>query len=242
MAAKKITSKPKAKPTSAPAAAEGASQTRQVDLCVEKILGLIKKGDLKPGQRLGEGMLSRMLQMGMAPVKMALDQLAYAGIIERRPRSGSYVAHWSHADYLQIMHLRASLESEAARLAARNADDQTLDALVAHGKELDKQIESYLAGKTAPRVIYDAEVSFHVAIAKASGNRWITRALNDHRVVAECLRAWLDRPESITSLPTIGDVAHASLAQAIKSRNPEHAANTMRMHILSGIDPEESRA
>jgi DNA-binding GntR family transcriptional regulator len=223
-----------------PTPKEGASQTRQVDLCVDKILALIKDGQLKPGQRLGEGMLSRMLNMGMAPVKMALDQLAYAGIIERRPRSGSYVAHWSHADYLQIMHLRACLEAESACLAARNADDKTLADLVTHGKELDKKIDSYLAGHTSPRDIYQAEIDFHVAIARASGNRWIIRALNDHRVVAECIRAWIDRPENVTSLPTVGDVRHATLAQSIKSRDPKLAAQTMRSHILSGVDPDEN--
>jgi DNA-binding GntR family transcriptional regulator len=241
MPAKKPTPKSAAPAPAPPAAKEGALQTRQVDLCVDRILALIKQGELKPGQRLGEGMLSRMLSMGMAPVKMALDQLAYAGVIERRPRSGSYVSHWSHADYLQIMHLRACIEAEAAGLAARNADDKTLDALLAHGNELDKQIDSYLAGKTPPRDIYKAEIDFHVAIATASGNRWIVRALKDHRVVAECIRAWIDRPETVTSLPTVGDVSHASLATAIKSRDFNHASTTMRMHILSGIDPTESR-
>ncbi len=233
--------KPPAKPAATTKKPDGVSQTRQVDLCVDRILALIKQGELKPGQRLGEGMLSRMLHMGMAPVKMALDQLAYAGVIERRPRSGSYVSHWSHTDYLQIMHLRACIEAEAAGLASRNADNKTLDALVVHARELDKKIDSYLAGKTTPREIYEAEISFHVAIANASGNRWIVRALKDHRVVAECIRAWIDRPETVTIIPTMGDVSHATLANAIKSRDFTQASQTMRHHILSGVDPAESR-
>lgn len=213
-----------------------ARQNRQVDLCVERILSLIQQGKLRPGQRLGEGMLSKLLGMGMAPVKMALDQLAFAGVIVRRPRSGSYVAEWSLRDYLQVMQLRAGLEAMSASLASTAASAEELDLLLAKAKSIDQMIRPYLDGKIPPRDVYNREVEFHTAVAAASGNRYILRTLADQRVLAECIRAWIARPPTVSASADAREITHVFVAEAIRSRDPEIAGRAMRQHILTGLD------
>jgi GntR family transcriptional repressor for pyruvate dehydrogenase complex len=221
----------------APVKTSPVPQNRRVDTCVARILALIREGRLTPGQRLGEGMLAKLLDMGKAPVKMALDQLAFAGVVERRPRSGSYVAEWSMRDYLQIMQLRAGLEAMAASLAAKSGDTKMFDALAAMAKNLDAMIEPYLEGKVTAGEVYKMEIEFHTAVAEASGNRYILRSLADQRVLAECVRAWIERPPAVHATPMARDVTHVSVVRAIRSRDPEAAGHAMRQHILTGLDP-----
>lgn len=226
------------KPSSKKATASApAQQNRLVDTCVARILTLIREGRLSPGQRLGEGMLAKLLEVGKAPVKMALDQLAFAGVVERRPRSGSYVAEWSLTDYLQIMQLRAGLEGMAASLASKSAEASVLDLLADKAKKLDAMIKQYVQVKLSAEEVYKMEIEFHTAIAQASGNRYILRSLADQRVLAECVRAWIDRPSQVRTIPSKREVTHVMVVDAIRNREPEKAGAVMRMHILTGLEP-----
>lgn len=199
-----------------------------MDQTVARLLAEIRSGALKPGQRLGEGMLARRLGVGRAPVKMALDQLAFAGVVERRPRSGSYVGQWSPEDYLQLLHLRAALESMACRLAAGRLTAEQQTELRQLAQRLDR-----LSRPQTPAVLTEAEAAFHTAIARASGNRWLLRALLDQRVVVDCVAAWMRRP---VARPATGpNVTHEQLVDILAAGDGELAARAMLTHILVAV-------
>jgi DNA-binding GntR family transcriptional regulator len=206
-----------------------------VDQCVSRILGMIQSGELQPGQRLGEGMLSRRLKLGRAPVKAALDQLAFAGVVERRPRSGSYVRNWSMDDYLQLLHLRGALESMAARLAATRITPEQLQILERLARELDTAGPQQ---RDDPQWISTREIAFHTEVALASGNRWLVRALADQRVVADCVLSWLRRPSHVQF--TGAGAPHQLLVNALRSGDAELAARAMLTHVIVPAAPTDA--
>ena len=224
-----------------PAKGEGHS-SNQSESCVRRILELVHARKLKPGERLGEGTLAKMLGVGRAPIKMALSELAYAGVVERRHRSGSYVPQWSIDDFVHLLQLRTALECMACEQAARVACDSALDGLLEDAEQLDALDQLFRSGKIHVEEVYARDMAFHASIARMSGNPWLLRALDDHHVLAGCMRAWIDRPDEARNWTLLNPLSHVLLAKNLRTRNPELASQSMRIHLLSRIPPSMLRA
>src|SRR5687767_13366711 len=111
--------------------------SNQTQRCVDLIVQLIRNEELSPGQRLGEVAMARRLKLGRAPVRAAFDQLAQVGLLERIPRSGTFVRKVTLQEYCEFVDLRAGLESIAARIACTRITDAELDKLEQLAKRLD---------------------------------------------------------------------------------------------------------
>src|SRR6202048_2452670 len=93
----------------------------------------ILSGRLKPGERLIEGRLADELGVSRNPVREAIRALASEGLIEVTARRGAAVATMTEHEARETIELRALLEGQNARLAARRQD-----------KEIIKRIETAL--------------------------------------------------------------------------------------------------
>ncbi|MGE0854295.1 MAG: GntR family transcriptional regulator [Hyphomicrobiaceae bacterium] len=90
--------------------------------------GEILNGTLGPGERLDERALAARFGVSRAPVRDAVGRLASLGLIEVKPRSGSYVATMSAPELFQFFEVMAGLEGLCAFYAAQrmDADEQTM--------------------------------------------------------------------------------------------------------------------
>src|SRR3954468_16294282 len=79
---------------------------------------------LAPGAAQREDALMRDLGLGRTPLREAVKRLALEGLVEVRPRSGTFVTAVQAADIVHIAEVRAELEAQAARLAAGRMDDE----------------------------------------------------------------------------------------------------------------------
>ena len=82
-----------------------------------------------PGAHLREQELAELSGVSRTPVREALRRLAADGLLQLVPNLGAKVNAWTIQDLDEIFGLRATLESQAAGLAASRAGPQHLAEL-----------------------------------------------------------------------------------------------------------------
>ena len=217
----------------------------------DQIKQLINDGAFPPGSRLpGERELAERFDVSRVTIREAEIALQALGYLNIKTGSGVYVLDVSKKQNgglpditaFELTEARALFESEAAALAARQIDDQTLQKL----DDMIKRMSS-----TDPADEEDsqrADREFHLMIAASSGNAAV-------RYVVETL--WKMR----TEIPSIRDVhaaicaqedagargtEHADIIEALRRRDAEAARTAMRNHfstlLESMIDITEEQA
>ena len=88
------------------------------DPLLDALCGLIRTGELSPGERVDQRAVSERLHVSRTPLREALRALASDGILTRVPNSGYAVAKLSATDLLQCYSMRALLEAEILRTIA----------------------------------------------------------------------------------------------------------------------------
>jgi DNA-binding GntR family transcriptional regulator len=98
-------------------------------LVYETLKRKIISQDLKPGEPISDGMLSRELEVSKTPIREAVQQLEKEGFIENIPGKGAFVSRISIQDVRETFEIREMLECEAVKRAALRRDPQKLDAI-----------------------------------------------------------------------------------------------------------------
>ena len=193
----------------------------------ERIRDAIVAGQLKPGERISERGLAAMLDISAQPVREALRQLEAEGMVESRPRSGTYVADLSPGRLVEIGMIRATLEGLAAALAAGRA-----------APEAQARLRSCLAAIEAATRRGDAD-------ALAAANGALHEALHEAAASPDIqrLRAGLRAYDHLTRLrilaaedePARAHAEHPAIAEAILAGDVAAAEAAMRAHTLRSL-------
>src|SRR5215470_5861772 len=83
------------------------------DSVVHAIQSAIFRGELKLGQRILEEDLSAMLKTSRATVREALRRLEQVGLVQIKPRRGTFVTRLTLKEVERTCRLRAALEGLA---------------------------------------------------------------------------------------------------------------------------------
>jgi DNA-binding GntR family transcriptional regulator len=124
--------------------------------------------DLAPGQRLSERGLEPDFGASRTPIRAALMRLESEGLVQRDGKNW-IVAPLNLDEIRALYEYREILESAAVRLAGRDAAADDLEALVEVARAVD-------AGET-PEHSLDAGTSFHLELARLSGNAFLIEAM-----------------------------------------------------------------
>src|SRR6266699_5612982 len=115
---------------------------RAVDAVYQALRQAIVTSLMKPGERLNVDELAAKLGVSLTPVRSAIQQLATEGLVEIRPRSGTFVASLSPQDVEETFEIRCALECLAAEKAAANIGPRELKRLNELLRSLRKPIRS----------------------------------------------------------------------------------------------------
>ena len=207
-----------------------------LEVIVQQIKDQIKKGILKPGEKLpSERKLADLLRVSRASIREAIQALAFSGYLEVIQGKGTYIleistkydeiinffSEFSNYSLDYLMEARIMLEGEFARLAALNANQEEIDEIERVFNEIvnSKDINSF--------VVKDLE--FHLTIAKATHNPIMNGLM---KIIGEMLYKEtrkiieISRDTRVNTVETTRD-----LVQAIKKRNAERAGELMSEHI-----------
>lgn len=130
----------------------------------------IVSGELAAGDRLVETRLAARFGTSQAPVREALRDLASIGLVETRPRRGTFVRPFVQQTLRESYVLRAALEETATRLAMI-ADTLPLAALA-------EDVEAMRAAAAIDdgNAFALASVSFHRHVVRSAGNQLLERS------------------------------------------------------------------
>ena len=207
------------------------ARTRLTQTVYTLLRAKIAGHDYAPGERLQLDVLARQLDVSRTPVREALNQLAAEGLIEIRPRLGTFVAQVNSDTVAELYQLRLMIDTSVGKLLARRLTSQQIRTLT---RLLDK-LAQYVDGEAY--VDYGAYLecdrAFHSAIVRLLGNARLTALYEEIN-----LPLWLVRAQQNAGSPRN---AHESLAEhrailrALESRDPRGAAEAMAAHIESSL-------
>ncbi|HET7690831.1 MAG TPA: FCD domain-containing protein [Nocardioidaceae bacterium] len=207
----------------------------------DDLLARIGKGEFAPGDQLPtEQDLMAEYSVGRNTVREAMQALRALGLVEIRPRLGARVLESQGDNVLarsaiarllrdgtidELYDVRLVLEPAAA---ARAAKHRTEEDLLAMKRALTHFRVAYEMGEN----VFEADIEFHEAVARASGNSMLAQILSPMSdVLAEARKATGTLPEAVE----MALHEHEAIAAAIEARAGKKAGDAMAAHIRSGI-------
>jgi len=212
------------------------------------ILDLIRKGQVKPGERLPtEKQLTEELAVSRTCVREAIKSLESLQLISVRPKIGAVVLEPSpvaliNAEYLStsafmqqadsLIEFRKVLELGLVALAAEKSTEADWAAM---REVLAEQEAALRMDRSTPHgdllfheAIGKANIRFHKAVAEATRNPLAIMVL---QAISEPLIEVSRRTNEMPGVPEAGLRQHWAIYRAIRENNPEKARHAMRTHL-----------
>ncbi|WP_454646349.1 GntR family transcriptional regulator [Bradyrhizobium liaoningense] len=194
-------------------------------LVAEELRAQITGGDLLPGARLLETVISEQLGVSRGTLRVALHQLSKEGLIVQTPYTGWAVATIAPEDLWELYTLRAGLESMAARLACEQLDSED-------SKSLEKAFAALLTACAGGRYATIAEKDFdlHKKIIELAKHR---RLAEHYRLVEQQIRIFVATTYHFVSAPASVIDHHEPIVKAILRRDADAASDLISDHAIS---------
>lgn len=206
----------------------------------ESIRDSIINGKIKPGERLLEPNVAKLLGVSRTPVREAFFQLESEGLVEVMPRKGAIVSDISIKDATELYSVRSVLEGLAARNAARNITANKIEELKSINELLIKHAKKESDNF---REITELNNQFHDIINRESKNEKLYQMIELLRKqtmrynyiylsVMFRLKVSIGEHEEIIKLMSEGD---AEESEKFMRRHVEDAGKQLCEYIKSGI-------
>lgn len=199
----------------------------------ETIKNAIILFQLVPGQSLVESELASKLNISKTPVRDALLRLEREGLVKKVAYKGTYVAEITNKGIADIFMIRAQLESLAARLVC---DKLCPENIVQAQEYINLMEESIQKGEIKKASAYNTH--FHDLIISQADSEWLCQILanlDDHlkryRILSNYQSGRLAKSTQ----------EHQLVLNAIGRKEPDHAEELMKSHILSVLEDLETQ-
>ncbi|HWV67479.1 FadR/GntR family transcriptional regulator [Chitinophaga sp.] len=201
------------------------------DRVINAIQKDISQGKYKPGQKIpAEPELMVQYAVGRSTIREAIKTLAMTGILRVQQGAGTFVnetvqaesldQRLRRADFEEINQVRRMLDYEIVKLAAENHTKEDLHQLKALLEQRKKAILEHQYQQCL-----EADIAFHIAVAKASGNNVLADLFRSFTTVIRDFFTKRDT-QSISHF-AISHHLHEQLYKAIKSGNAKLSRQVM---------------
>ncbi|WP_230469584.1 GntR family transcriptional regulator [Gibbsiella quercinecans] len=184
------------------------------------ILQMIINRELPVNTVLQERRLAEMMDISRTPVRNALNRLENEGFIVRNGGRTPVVKEFSIQELIETLHVRRTLEGEAARLAAGRIPGDELDAIARQIKRLLSQ------DRPDPKEDWAVDTRLHDAIAHYSGNRLLKGYIQTLR-----LKTSMFNLRQVPERFVIGHNEHLAIIEALRNGQAEQARDLLIAHI-----------
>ena len=207
-----------------------------LEVIVQQIKNQIKKGILKPGEKLpSERELASLLGVSRTSVREAIKALSFSGYLEVIQGKGTYIleiatqydeivnffSEFSNYSLDYLMEARIMLEGEFARLAAANASQKEIDVI--------ERVFNEICNSKDTNTFFVKDLQFHLTIAKATHNPIMNGLM---KIIVEMLYKETQKIIKISEDTRENTIETTrDLVQAIKQRDAEKAKELMSEHI-----------
>ncbi len=204
---------------------------RAVDAVYVALRQAIVNYQVKPGERLNVEELARKLGVSLTPVRGAIQQLATEGLVEIRPRSGTFVASLTAQDVEETFKIRCALEC----LAATDGMEQMPPADLKRLRELLRSLKRPVRGEEDQKSHERDNSEFHRIVVHSGRNRRLLEmyeALHAHIKIARIHAAEADWPQRMSE----EQAEHEEIVSAIEQRDGAALTGALRRHIYRAKD------
>jgi DNA-binding FadR family transcriptional regulator len=231
---------------------EGASRLHQQ--LMRQVLDDLARGRYTTGQRLPAEMeLGSQFGVSRGVIRELLRSLADRGVVTIRHGRGTWLRPTSDWDVLDVnvlvalmrtpasvavlthyLECRHILETEAAALAAQRASSKDLSDMA---DALARMSELAVASQTdtdANNAFHAADIAFHGAIFRASGNQVLPRVVEPIQRAMATLRPHLALHPEHRLRKTLPE--HKAILAAIADHDPDLARTAMSAHLATVED------
>ena len=192
---------------------------------LERLRSTVLSGRYAPGEMMPEAVLAEEFGVSRTPVREVLKQLQNEGLVEIRPRVGTFVRMPTRREIVELFQLKESLEGLAAGLLARRGPVPELDVLASNLERSDVAVRRGDAA-TYAELVHD----FHWTIVRGADNHKLVehyqRLMNQlayHRIVVRTI----ERPGRLAASTR----EHHSVLEAIRLKDAIGAESAMRVHV-----------
>jgi DNA-binding GntR family transcriptional regulator len=188
---------------------------------------LVLSGQFPPGAPLSEVFLAQEFEVSRTPIRETLKQLQHEGLVEIRPKVGTFVREPTRREIVELFQLKEGLEGLAAGLLARRGSVPELAVLERNIAESDQAAADQDAGRYAELVH-----EFHRTIITGSDNSKLVehydRLMNQlayHRLVLRTA----EHPGRIKASTS----EHRVVLEMIRDKDHFGAEAAMRNHVYA---------
>ncbi|MCU1442118.1 MAG: GntR family transcriptional regulator [Cryobacterium sp.] len=201
---------------------------RASDVAYQRLRDDIIQWRLQPGSPLAEVELSARMGVSRTPVREALSRLIAEGLVSNTSGRTAVVTPVSREHIRKLFELREALDTQAARLAARNRELGAFEALK----------EEFLAGQSSSDPD-DSDKSYFLAdrlddaIDEAMDNGYLRNALKDIRGhLARVRRHARSNPVRLEQ----AKAEHLLIIDAILRQDEVLAVQATAVHLRNSLD------
>jgi DNA-binding GntR family transcriptional regulator len=199
---------------------------RAVDAVYQALRQAILSNGLKPGERLNVDELARKLGVSLTPIRGAIQQLATEGLVQIRPRSGTFVTSLSQADIDDTFSIRIALECLAAESAVSRIDPAGLSLM----RDLSHLMRKPIRTRDDWEAHEKNNGEFHLLFVRAGGNRRLAEMYQS--VEAQNKIALMRVPESVWTARLNDEFAeHQAIIDGLARGDVPFLCSTLKNHI-----------
>ena len=189
------------------------------------VLGRIRSGAFKPGDRLVAEEIAAAIGMSRMPVRDAFRRLATQELLTLRPNRGALVRSLDLAELTEVFEMRAVLEGLAAVASMKFIGSTELAAL-------ERRLEAMEHSEANAGDWVTAHCGFHLYLCGFSGKpRLLAQISALHVTIEPHMRTWLQSADK----PLSSREDHSLILDALKRRRPELVEAVVRDHVSSTI-------
>ncbi len=194
---------------------------------VENILGEIRGGQLRSGQRVVEAHLQRTLRVSRNPIREAIRQLEQRNILEYRPNVGTVVATYTREDATIIVENRIFLEKKAMQLITEHDRLANLAGLERIVDEMSKR------SPDAPiQSVERLDYAFHDFLVQAAENTMLRKLWETLDPVTKMIiYTWQTHEQAFTEDLAVEYESHRRLLEVLRGSSLTVAQDAIDAHI-----------
>lgn len=195
------------------------------------LIGELQSGVYGVGDRMpAERDIAITMGVSRPVVREAMLAMEVLGLVEARLGAGTFVIRLprkvdSDPEFticpFELIEARLLIEGESAALAARHISEEEI-----------KRLEELVTAITLENGGENADMAFHMAIAKASQNGAIARTVEELwnlRFTSPECRLLLEQARAANRKPVVEE--HRAILTALRQRAPHAAREAMHMHL-----------
>jgi DNA-binding GntR family transcriptional regulator len=194
---------------------------------VDRLRDMIVRGELAPGSRLNERVLTAHLGVSRTPLREAIKLLATEGLVELLPNRGAVVAPIEPARIAETLTVMGALESLAGELACARASDQEIAEIRAlHYEMLAMHARGDLDG------YFRNNQAIHLRLVEAAGNAVLAQTYRQLNANARRVRYMAN----LSSERWDAAVAeHEAILAALTARDAARLKRLLRDHLAAKL-------